>query len=539
MVDNAEIKILIVDDEEPVRKLLSSFLREYGYQLATAEDVGEAKGILQSSPVDLVVTDLNMPGESGLDLITHVNQACPQTAVVVATIIEDPVQAERVLEAGIYGYILKPFNKNQVLITVANAIRRHRLEQGRELSKRGLESRLKTILDNVQVGLMLINRGLQLVEINRQARLWFDSLSLGAGLETLEESFLGDDFFAGVIQLAEKVLALGMPEQNQASFKTTNGIRELQISVFPVKSDNGHYQAAVIMLADQTEKLALERELRQAQKLEAIGQLAAGIAHEINTPIQYVGDNLRFISDAFASIWTLISGYEDLLQVSPHHNGTGELTGRVSELRETADLEFLIEEIPLTLNQSLEGVDRVGTIVRSMKEFSHPGGKEKELVDINRCLDSTLIVSKNEWKYVAEATTALDGKLPQVPCRQNEINQVFLNLIINAAHAIGGRVEAGEFEKGLITVSTGIAEDMVEVRISDNGGGIPSDVRDRIFDPFFTTKQVGKGTGQGLAIARNIIVDKHGGSLVFETRQGVGTTFIIRLPLQASEQQTH
>lgn len=538
-MDNAEIKILIVDDEEPIRKLLSSFLREYGYQLATAEDVGEAKGVLRSSPVDLVVTDMNMPGESGLELINYINQACPQTAVVVATIIEDPVQAEKVLEAGVYGYIVKPFNKNQVLITVANAIRRHRLELGRELSKRGLESRLKTILDNVQVGLMLINRGFQLVEINRQARLWFDSLSLGAGLETLEACFLGDDFFAGVSQLAEKVLTLGMPEQNQASFKTTDGVRELQISVFPVKSDTGHYQAAVIMLADQTEKFALERELRQAQKLEAIGQLAAGIAHEINTPIQYVGDNLRFIADAFESIWTLISGYEDLLQAATNDNGNGEFTDRVSELRETADLDFLIEEIPLTLNQSLEGVDRVGTIVRSMKEFSHPGGKEKEMVDINRCLDSTLIVSKNEWKYVAETTTAFDAQLPQVPCQQNELNQVFLNLIINAAHAIGGRVEAGEFEKGLITVSTGIAEDMVEVRISDNGGGIPSAAQDRIFDPFFTTKQVGKGTGQGLAIARNIIVDKHGGSLVFETRQGVGTTFIIRLPLQASKGQAN
>jgi signal transduction histidine kinase len=197
-----------------------------------------------------------------------------------------------------------------------------------------------------------------------------------------------------------------------------------------------------------------------------------------------------------------------------------------------ADGEFLIEEVPKAIEQTLEGLERISTIVRSMKEFAHPGPDSKTPTDLNRAIENTVIVAKNEWKYVAEVATDLDPQMPAVPCVPGEINQVLLNIIVNAAHAIAGVVKEGQGSKGLIRIRTRLVGQNAEIRISDTGTGIPHAIRDRIFDPFFTTKAPGKGTGQGLAIAYRVIVDKHGGQLSVESEEGSGTTFIIRLPLE-------
>jgi signal transduction histidine kinase len=196
------------------------------------------------------------------------------------------------------------------------------------------------------------------------------------------------------------------------------------------------------------------------------------------------------------------------------------------------DLEFMKEEIPKALKQSLDGANRVSNIVRAMKDFSHPGTEEKKPIDLNRAIESTTIIARNEWKYVADMVTDLDPALPLVPCQVGEINQVMLNLLINGAHTINDVISQTEVEKGKITISTRVKGEWVEVRVADTGTGISEAVRDKIFDPFFTTKEVGKGTGQGLAIAHNFIVNKHGGTLTFETELSKGTTFVIRLPLQ-------
>jgi signal transduction histidine kinase len=199
---------------------------------------------------------------------------------------------------------------------------------------------------------------------------------------------------------------------------------------------------------------------------------------------------------------------------------------------EQIDLAFLFDEIPKTITQSMDGINRVGAIVRAMKEFSHPGTEEKAQVDINQALENTLTVSRNEWKYIAEVKTDFAPDLPLPFCLPGEINQVFLNIIVNAAHAISDVTDGGKKGLGRIGVSTQVRDNSLEIRITDTGGGIPETVQHRIFDPFFTTKKIGKGTGQGLAIARNVVVDKHQGKLRFETEEGKGTTFIIQLPLQ-------
>jgi len=288
---------------------------------------------------------------------------------------------------------------------------------------------------------------------------------------------------------------------------------------------------------DLTERKALESQLRQAQKLESIGQLAAGIAHEINTPTQYVGDNTRFVQDSFGDLETVLGKFGHLLESARTGITPPELIAEVEKEIQLADVEYLLEEIPHALQQSLEGINRIAKIVQSMKDFAHPGSHEKKAADLNKAIESTITVARNEWKYVAEMETRFDETLPPVPCLLGEFNQVVLNMIINASHAIADAISTGIIDKGKITVTThNLDHQWAEIRIIDTGTGIPLQARSRIFDPFFTTKEVGKGTGQGLAISHNVIVEKHKGQLLFETEMGQGTTFIIRLPLDQIEQ---
>ena len=275
----------------------------------------------------------------------------------------------------------------------------------------------------------------------------------------------------------------------------------------------------------------MARELAQAQKLEAIGQLAAGIAHEINTPTQYIGDNTRFLQEAQRDLDLLLGKFDRLLQAAKNGTVTDALIAEVEESLRQADVDYLAEEIPRAIQQSLEGIDRVSSIVRAMKEFSHPGREKKQAIDLNHAIASTVTVSRNEWKYVAEVVTDFDPDLPPVPCLPNDFSQVVLNLIVNAAQAIADAANGSPQSTGTITIRTRRHGTAAEIRISDTGTGIPESDRPKIFDLFFTTKEVGKGTGQGLSIARSIVAEKHGGTIAFETEPGRGTTFIIRLPV--------
>jgi len=279
---------------------------------------------------------------------------------------------------------------------------------------------------------------------------------------------------------------------------------------------------------DITGRDIAEMELRQAQKLESVGRLAAGIAHEINTPIQFIGDNTRFLEEAFASFKMLLSKYAELRVVASAGPVAPDLLRELQRAEEQADCAYLLEEIPRAIVQTMDGVQRVATIVRAMKEFAHPEKNEMAAADLNMALQSTITVARNEWKYVAEVEAGF-AELPLVICNVGDLNQVFLNLLINAAHAIADVVPNGG--KGRITVRTAAEGDKVHISIADTGAGIPEDIRGKIFDPFFTTKEVGRGTGQGLAIARSVVVDRHKGTLSFESEVGKGTTFHIRLPL--------
>lgn len=270
-----------------------------------------------------------------------------------------------------------------------------------------------------------------------------------------------------------------------------------------------------------------------AEKLASVGQLAAGIAHEINTPIQFVGDNTRFLQESFSDLMRLVAAYKELGVAANEGKALPELIDQAQVLSEEIEVDYLAEEVPSAIKQSLEGVDRISKIVRSMKDFSHPGTDHLESVDLNSSIESTINVSRNEWKYVAEMVTEFDPGLSLVPCYPGELNQVILNIIVNAAHAIADSRDESD-PLGTITISTKQVDDDVEICIADSGSGMPDEVKKRIFEPFFTTKGVGKGTGQGLAIAYAVIVDKHKGSVTVDSELGKGTTFAIRLPMDAT-----
>ncbi|MES9853259.1 MAG: ATP-binding protein [Candidatus Thiodiazotropha sp. L084R] len=336
-------------------------------------------------------------------------------------------------------------------------------------------------------------------------------------------------------QISNNILGCLGHEQNsdrfEARFKQHTGThRLLNICATPFHERDGNSDGYLLIIEDVTEQKQLESEMQQTQKLQSIGQLAAGIAHEINTPIQYVGDNIRFLLDAFEDISDIIDEQNKVVEKARSNSVALDLIDHLDNAIDEVDLEYLQEEIPKSIQQTTDGIDRVATIVRAMKEFSHPGSDEKTLNDINKAIESTVTVARNVWKYHAEMSLELDPALPQVSCIPGPINEVILNIIVNAAHAIADKVGESNV-MGNITISTGTDDNWAVIQIKDSGSGIPEEARNHVFDPFFTTKDVGKGTGQGLSLSHKIIVDQHDGELTFKTEMGVGTTFIIKLPL--------
>lgn len=285
----------------------------------------------------------------------------------------------------------------------------------------------------------------------------------------------------------------------------------------------------------QEQNRKLELELLQASKMESLGTLAGGIAHEINTPIQYIGDNLSFLRESFDDLRGVIDAYDGLMADAKSAGTLGDRVDAVAEVRESADLDFLYEEIPQAAQQSIDGVAQVSRIVLAMKEFSHPSSKERAPIDLNAIIERATIVCRAEWKHAADLELQLDPDLPEMLGFEGELNQVILNMAVNAAHAIAEK-GAGQ---GLITIRTAAIPGGVELSVTDTGTGIPDAVRRRIFDPFFTTKGVGKGTGQGLAICQDIVVNKHGGTIDIETVPGEGTTFIMWFPDSTADVSAH
>lgn len=399
-----------------------------------------------------------------------------------------------------------------------------------EAALRASKNRLEGITDSLFEGVLVTDRDGAVVFANTSARrlLLADRPMEGQSVDSLFRlsrdgqclSF-ADGPFAAVVRFG------GVAQDEDAVFVTAPG-RSLNVAyACSVLEEDASVYAIISFKSIEALKTA-QREVAQASRLAAVGQLAAGIAHEINTPAQYVGNNLGFLATSFSQTLPVIEVARELAGAAEAIDALAPLCRRLNDAAAAADLDYLLDEIPEAVRQSQEGIVQISRIVLSMKEFSHPGSKSKTLTNLNHAIETTLTVCRNEWKHVATVDLDLDPALPAVECFAAEINQVFLNLIINAAHAIEG---SGKAMPGNIRISTRGVDGGVEISVADSGTGVPMAIRDRIFDPFFTTKEIGKGTGQGLAISHDVIVHKHHGRIEVSGEPGCGAVFTAWLPV--------
>ncbi|MDO8947183.1 MAG: PhnD/SsuA/transferrin family substrate-binding protein [Desulfocapsaceae bacterium] len=442
-----------------------------------------------------------------------------------------------ILACGATLYFLRLNQRLRQTMTVLD----HELAQRKQIEKtlKGSHADLDQIFNSAADGMRLINLNNEIMNVNNTfARL------VGLPKDQLigkkcYEVFPGTECHTNNCPLHLIRNGVERVEYETEKFKSDGALATCLVVATPFYNASGELKGIIEYFRDITDRRKAEKEqqklhsqLLHAQKLESVGQLAAGIAHEINTPTQYIGTNIDFLADGFKDVVALIAAYQRLLTAEKNQQVSPALIQEIEETLAAADWDYLAQELPLALAQSKDGVQRISSIVRAMKEFSHPGNKEKIPLSLNKLINTTVTVSRNEWKYVADLETDFADDLPLVPCLSNEMGQVFLNLLVNAAHAIATKLGGNPSgPKGHITISTRLAGDQVEIRLQDTGCGIPEDILSKVFDPFFTTKDVGKGTGQGLAIARDVIVNKHDGTLEVESAPGQGATFIIRLPI--------
>ena len=684
------IKILIVDDERPIRELLKKLLESNGYCCALASGAAEAREYLDQQAFDLILCDIIMPGESGLDLIRHVAQKYPDTAVVMVTAVDDLAESKIAMEAGVYGYVVKPFTHGQILISVVNALRRSELEMARREHLKDLEKMVvertaklaktnltlqqeitehklakKVIAQSEQKYHLLINHipgfvykgykdwsvdftdnkigeitGYDKQEFDARRLKWSDfiykedledarectkqALSVNGSYireyriktKSGETRWIQDrgqivrnskgkiDYFSGVffditkqkqaadeLRKSEERLSVifeanpdpvavydnqGHPQYLNPAFTQVFGwsldellgkgipfvpedqkeitaakIRELYefgkpvrietkrstkdghildilISAANIKDPEGEPLGIIVNLRNISENKRLEAQFLQSEKMASIGQLAAGVAHEINNPTGFVSSNLKTLSDYIKDISDLTGKYRSLIADLQESSGGGgqpdvsEQIKRISALEDEVDIDFIMNDISKLIEESREGSERIKKIVQDLKDFAHPGEDKLKFADINKNLDSTVNVVGNELKYKAEVTKDY-GDLPEVQCYPQLLNQVFVNILVNAAQSIK--------ERGEIGIKTRADNGYVEIKISDTGSGIPKENLSRIFDPFFTTKEVGQGTGLGMNVAYNII-NKHKGTIDVESTVGTGTTFTIKIPVE-------
>ena len=386
----------------------------------------------------------------------------------------------------------------------------------------GQRQQLNTILDHTVAAIFLVNENMKVVQSNRAANDLFELTDDGlldlCVLNLFERS-------ETIARLLKKQFHIHAGEEITFEGEATKigGSRfPFECGVTAIERRDGRRWTCWIISditrrrRDEAKRANLEKELSQAQKMEALGTLASGVAHEINTPIQYVGDNLRFLKDGLSDISSVLE------KITPDH-ASADLLSACAE----ADTEFLVAEIPEAIEQSLHGLEQVARIVKAIKEFSHPGNDGHNTVDLNEAIETTVTVTRNQWKYVAEIDLDLAPGLPLAPCSPGDLNQVILNMIVNAADAIA---EKGDSELGRIHIVTHEENGWINICISDTGCGMSADVQERMFDPFFITKDVGKGSGQGLAISYNIIRQKHHGEILCSSEPGQGTMFTLRIP---------
>jgi PAS domain S-box-containing protein len=522
-------RVLLVRTSAEVCRRAQEALRER-YDLFEAEDVSQALVIARRESPNVLLC--GQDGDLGPQLLSAMKFEAELSAIPLILLRDGLDEAEALLDAGASDVVASTFSAAELRARVRAAVRSHSMYPQLHAERKNLaravrmlsrsQARTRAVIESALDGIILLDVDGKIEILNATAERMFGCAQKDVAGKPFVDVFAAPSSRDMLSQTLSRRLSRSATGARSAECEVlgrrSDG-REFPMECRISRFETGAGSGLGAFVRDLTETRRLEMDLQQAQKLEAVGRLAAGIAHEINTPIQFIGDNTQFLNEAFGSLCTL---QQKLAEAIP-----AGARAAVAELEHELDIEFVRAQVPKTLENTLRGVERVATIVRGMKEFAHPDRTEMVASDLNRAILATLEVARNEYKYVADVETDL-GELPMVVCFAGDLNQVFLNIAVNAAHAIADAAKVTQ-ARGKIRISTRRDGDEVEVAISDTGTGIPEGIREKIFDPFFTTKEVGRGTGQGLAIARKI-VEKHRGSLRFETELGRGTTFYLRLP---------
>jgi PAS domain S-box-containing protein len=538
------VRILVAEDDPVSRRILEATLTRWGHDPVVVKDGTEAWRVMQgSSAPTLAILDWMMPGMDGLEVCTKVRERGDARPAYIIFLTAKRSRTDHVagLQAGADDYILKPFDAEELRARVQVGMRVLKLQQSliervddlqaalRRVSEghealRQSEGRLKAILDSSPDGVIIVDDGGLIRDFSHAAERMFG---------WPREQAIGRPLFDVMMPLADAEVRKGLSRQSDKPIEMT--VRRKSGETFPVEVSFGTMRQAdearvSLFVHDLSGRRRLETGLREAQELESAGQLAAGIALELETPMELVGEKTRFLANGFASLARLTQRYQALGAAAAAGKVAPGLLEEIGAAEKEAHLDALVTQIPKAIDETLAHVERVASVVRAMTDFAGRDRAEKAPADLNRVVQVALTETRGEIRRVAEVDTQL-GELPLVLCDAADLKQVFVSLLTNAAHAVDALATGGT--RGSIRVRTWQEAGDAVISISDNGCGIPQQVRARIFEPFFTTKQERGGRGQGLPVARAIIVHKHGGSLVCQSAVGDGTTFVVRLPLGA------
>ncbi|MGD9209656.1 MAG: response regulator [Desulfobacteraceae bacterium] len=561
---------MIADDDITSLKLLQKMLEKMGNSVIITMDGVEAWAKYNELKPRIIISDWVMPNMDGLELCRRIREKSTDnyTYIIIVTSKNKKVDLIEAFTAGADDYISKPFDPEELKVRIKNSERILGLEDRHKKLQRILmrsRNKLRTVLDGLYEEIAAIDRDNRILSLNKAAVKalggQYNDL-IGKNCFELNKKLSEPIWSDGVERLSQQVFTSGSAEFTLDQYEYASGHHRFkQQSILPVIEEDGRVEQIIIVSRDITQEykktneikqlndklkkttvlvnaknMKLEKALKQleetqaqivqSEKMASIGQLAAGVAHEINNPIGFVSSNLRTLGEYRDDLEKIINQYREFLRNLAAEDFELPPTyisqlNQIKETEEKIDIDYIQEDIEELVKDCLDGTERIRKIVLDLKDFAHPGEDEPKDTDINNGIDSTLNVVYNELKYKAKVIKKY-GDLPLVQCYPHQINQVFMNIFVNAAQAIE--------KTGEITIETQSLDDGVEIRISDTGCGILKENLTRIFDPFFTTKDVGKGTGLGMNIAYNII-QKHHGSIIVDSKLGQGTTFTIRLPL--------
>ena len=508
--------ILIVDDDDDIRFTVRLALEMEGYECNTAETAEQAVEMLCERPYDILVTDLNLPEKDGLWILGEIAALKMQLTSLVLTAHGEISSAVEAIRRGAYDYLMKPVDINSLARVIKRALE-HRFVMA---CNQQLAHKWEVTFDASPDMIGILDMDRRIIRCNFALSRCF-----GRGKDELIGMSLNEllpqaEDMRGFVEMASE----GCEGERQSKEVHDEQMhKDFLVTTAPLRDERGRMWGMVLFIRDMTEHKMMQKQLLHSQKMESVGTLAAGVAHEINNPVGFIHSNLSSLKRYLKKMTDYMTQCNLLLDATKHltREELEDEADRLLELRRTLKIDYALDDIGQLIEESHDGTERIRKIVTNLKGFARNDDTKMQNSNLNERLDGVLSLAWNELKYKAKIIKEY-GELPRVTCYAIDLDQVFVNLLINSAQAIE--------DKGEIRLKTWCEGRRVHISISDNGCGIPPHVLPHIFEPFFTTKPVGKGTGLGLSISYDIVT-KHGGEMKVESTPGVGTTFTVTLPI--------